>query len=188
MLCSDFERAHTAIGVCGLDDAWHWYLANASTINPIGTFAAALGAFGTAAVLAWAGVRNALTAARRDAGQTKADLQRRITESFSKAAEQLASEKIEARLSGIYTLERIARESPDDYWTAMENITAFVRERSRKTETQQTSPAFLKWVSDRAYFLWLEAGQPEDRADSFWVKAVMNSRNRRRQILLPPYL
>jgi len=41
--------------------------------------------------LAWAAVQNARTAARRHEEQTKADRQRRITESFSKATEQLAS-------------------------------------------------------------------------------------------------
>jgi hypothetical protein len=49
-------------------------------------------------------------------------------ESFSKAVEQLASEKIEVRLGGIYTLERISRESPDDYWIVMETLTGFIRE------------------------------------------------------------
>jgi hypothetical protein len=62
------------------------------------------------------GVQNARTAARRHEEQTKVDRQRRIiTESFSKATEQLANEKIEARLGSIYTLERISRENPDDY-------------------------------------------------------------------------
>ena len=69
--------------------------------------------------------------------QTAADRQRRITESFSKAAEQLANEKIEVRLGGIYTLERISRESADDYWTVMETLTAFVRERARSKEPEQ---------------------------------------------------
>jgi len=60
------------------------------------------------------------------------DLQRRIIESFTKATEQLASDKIEARLGGIYTLERLSNESPEDYWTVMETLTAFIRERTRR--------------------------------------------------------
>jgi hypothetical protein len=68
----------------------------------------------------------------RHFAQTDADRQRRITESFSKAAEQLGSEKIEERTGGIYTLERLAREamaSPqgadaDPYWTVIETLTA----------------------------------------------------------------
>jgi hypothetical protein len=69
-------------------------------------------------------------ARRRHEEQTKADYQRRITESFSKAVEQLGSDQIEARLGGIYTLERISRESKEDYWTVMETLSAFIRERA----------------------------------------------------------
>jgi uncharacterized protein YjbI with pentapeptide repeats len=117
--------------------AWHWYSANATVINPIGTFVGAVAAFATAATLAWAGIQNARTAARRHEEQTKADRQRRITESFSKAIEQLASEKIEARLGGIYALERISRESPDDYWIVMDALAAFVREHTRWKERDE---------------------------------------------------
>ena len=118
------------------DAAWRWYLANATAINPIG----ALVGIATAATLAWAGIKNARTAARRHEEQSKADRQRRITESFSKATEQLASEKIEARLGGIYTLERISRESPDDYWAVMETLTAFLREHTRWNERGKMQP------------------------------------------------
>jgi len=52
---------------------------------------------------------------------------KQITERFSKAIEQLGSDKIEVRLGAIYTLERIAKDSPKDYWTIMEVLTAFVR-------------------------------------------------------------
>jgi hypothetical protein len=51
-----------------------------------------------------------------------------ITERFTRAIEQLGSEKLEIRLGGIYALERIARDSEKDHWTIMEVLTAFVRE------------------------------------------------------------
>ena len=54
--------------------------------------------------------------------------QKQITERFSKAIEQLASDKPEVILGGIYTLERIARDSEPDQWTIMEVLTAFVRQ------------------------------------------------------------
>jgi hypothetical protein len=76
------------------------------------------------------------------------------------------------RLGGIYSLERISKESPDDYWTVMENVTAFIRERSRRMEGERTSAAFDERVSRRAYFLWLEAGRPEGVGDLFWAYAV----------------
>jgi uncharacterized protein YjbI with pentapeptide repeats len=89
-------------------------------------------------VIAAAAVIAAWVALIRHYAQTEADRQRRITESFGKATEQLASEKIEARLGGIYTLERISRESPDDYWIVMETLTAFLREHARWKEQCQT--------------------------------------------------
>ena len=78
----------------------------------------------------------AATAQRRHRRQTDADRQRRITESFSKALEQLGSDKVEIHVGGIYTLERISRESPDDYWTVMETLCAFVREQARWKESE----------------------------------------------------
>jgi Pentapeptide repeats (8 copies) len=53
-----------------------------------------------------------------------------ITDRFSQAISHLASEKMEVRLGGIYTLERLAQESPSEYWLTIEILTAFVRERS----------------------------------------------------------
>jgi uncharacterized protein YjbI with pentapeptide repeats len=160
--------------VSWFDAAWRWYSANATVINPIGTFVGAVLGFTTAAILAWAGLKNARTAARRHEEQTKADRQRRITESFSKATEQLASEKIEARLGGIYTLERISRESPDDYRVVMETLTAFVREHARWKEPD-------KIASDTSVNLYddenSEAPQPEPATDVAAVLAVINRRD-----------
>jgi uncharacterized protein YjbI with pentapeptide repeats len=55
--------------------------------------------------------------------------QGQITERFTRAIDQLGSEKLEIRLGGIYALERIAWDSPErDYSTVMEVLTAYVRE------------------------------------------------------------
>ncbi|MDX2240281.1 MAG: pentapeptide repeat-containing protein, partial [Leptolyngbyaceae cyanobacterium bins.302] len=62
---------------------------------------------------------------------------KQVTERFSKAVDQLGSDKIEVRLGGIYSLERIAKDSPADHWTIMEVLTAFVRERTIPTSTAQ---------------------------------------------------
>lgn len=50
-----------------------------------------------------------------------------ITRRFSKAVEQLNNKKLEIQLSGIYSLEHIARESPTDYATIMKLLTTFIR-------------------------------------------------------------
>ncbi|OUC13132.1 MAG: hypothetical protein B0A82_18845 [Alkalinema sp. CACIAM 70d] len=61
---------------------------------------------------------------------TKIAEDRLVAERFTKAVEQVSSEKIEVRLGGIYSLERISEDSPKDYWTVMEVLTAFVRKNS----------------------------------------------------------
>jgi hypothetical protein len=48
----------------------------------------------------------------------------------------------------------------------------FVRERSRRNEAERTSQDLEQRVSRRAYFLWLEAGRPEGRAEEFWAEAA----------------
>ncbi len=54
--------------------------------------------------------------------------ERHRTDLFTKAIEQLGSDKLEVRLGGIYALERIARESEKDHWPIMEVLTAYVRQ------------------------------------------------------------
>ena len=48
-----------------------------------------------------------------------------ITERFTRAIEQLGSDKMEIRLGGIYALERIANDSDKDYWPIIETLTAY---------------------------------------------------------------
>jgi uncharacterized protein YjbI with pentapeptide repeats len=99
--------------------------------GPLATFTVQLGTLLGAAGLATAALWQAGTARKRHAEQTTADRERRITESFAKAVELLGSDKIEARLGAIYTLERISKEKQsehDYYWPIMETLTAFVRE------------------------------------------------------------
>jgi hypothetical protein len=55
---------------------------------------------------------------------------RQITEHYTRAVEQLGSDKLELRLGAIYALERIARDSERDHWPIMEILTAYVREHS----------------------------------------------------------
>lgn len=53
-----------------------------------------------------------------------------ITERFTRAIEQLGNEKIEIRLGGIYSLERISNESEKDYRSIMDILTAYIRKNS----------------------------------------------------------
>src|SRR6266568_2655897 len=58
--------------------------------------------------------------------------QGQVTDRFTKAIEQLGSDKLDVRIGGIYALERIARDSAKDHPTVMEVLTAFIREHSRE--------------------------------------------------------
>jgi hypothetical protein len=69
-----------------------------------------------------------------------------INDRFIKAIEQLGavdqggSKKLEVRLGGIYALEQIARDSPEDHhWPIMEILTAYVREHASWKEEEQPS-------------------------------------------------
>jgi uncharacterized protein YjbI with pentapeptide repeats len=117
---------------------------NATLLNPI------LGGLG-ALFLIYAAIRQAQTAtevARTGNRQAEIAGRRHVTDTFSKAVEQLASDKMEVRIGGIYTLERLAGEaldSPRDadrdlYWTVMETLTTFVRERARWNEPEPSAP------------------------------------------------
>ena len=151
--------------------AWPLPYPHAGLINPVAAGIGALLLIGTA-------LQQAATARRRHVKlEPNADRQRRITESFSKAVEQLASDKIEIRLGGIYSLERISLESRADYWAIMETLTAFVRERARWKEpdavaseeaSEQSSASHELQMPpiDIAAVLTVIVRRPETRASS----------------------
>jgi len=67
--------------------------------------------------------------------EVKSSEEGQITERFTRAIEQLGSEKMAIRLGGIYALERLSKDSKKDHWTVMEVLTAFIRENAPwKTE------------------------------------------------------
>ena len=58
--------------------------------------------------------------------------QGQVTDRYTKAIEQLGSEKLDVRIGSIYALERVARDSARDYPTAIEVLAAFIREHSHE--------------------------------------------------------
>jgi hypothetical protein len=58
--------------------------------------------------------------------------QGQVTDRYTKAIEQLGSDKLDVRIGGIYALERVARDSARDLPTVMEVLTAFIREHSHE--------------------------------------------------------
>ena len=53
--------------------------------------------------------------------------ERRITELYTKAADQLGSDKAPVRLAGLYALERLAQNAPDQRQTIGDVICAYLR-------------------------------------------------------------
>ncbi len=51
-----------------------------------------------------------------------------LTDRFATAVKLLGDPSMEVRLGGIYALERISRNSPDDHWSVVETLAAFIRE------------------------------------------------------------
>jgi hypothetical protein len=59
--------------------------------------------------------------------------QGQVTDRYSKAIEQLGSDKLDIRIGGIYALQRVTRDSPKrEHPTLMEVLAAFIREHSRE--------------------------------------------------------
>jgi maltodextrin utilization protein YvdJ len=77
---------------------WSWYLTNKDNVvpllAPLASLMTGLLTVIVAGFAAWIALRQAETARLRHEEQTKADLQRRITESFTNAVEQLGSDKL----------------------------------------------------------------------------------------------
>jgi hypothetical protein len=98
--------------------------------------------------------------------------QGQVTERYTKAIEQLGSDKLDVRIGGIYALERIARDSARDHSTVMEVLTAFIREHSHEQWSPPDSPASQE--DDRWW--------PPLRADVQAALTVVGRRNAERDI------
>ena len=64
-----------------------------------------------------------------------------VTDRYTKAIEQLGSDKLDVRIGGIYALERVARDSARDHPTVMEVLSAFIREHSHERWPPSDHPA-----------------------------------------------
>ncbi|MEV5717898.1 pentapeptide repeat-containing protein [Amycolatopsis mediterranei] len=83
-------------------------------------------------------------------------VERRITELYTKAADQLGAEKTPIRLAGLYALERLAQNTPDQRQTIVNLLCAYLR----LPYALPTGPRLPPWSSLRA------PGSSEDAADS----------------------
>ncbi|GAA1915942.1 hypothetical protein GCM10009716_26540 [Streptomyces sodiiphilus] len=103
----------------------------------------------------------------RDKDREQADLTRegQVTERYVEAIKLLASDNMTERLGGIYSLERIMRDSEKDHATVVAVLAAFVRQHAPWTEPppERTSPE-----EDVQAVLNVLGGRPE-RPEGFCV-------------------
>ncbi|MDO0938872.1 pentapeptide repeat-containing protein [Streptomyces sp. DG2A-72] len=62
-----------------------------------------------------------------------------VTDRYTKAIEQLASDKGDERIGGIYALERVMADSARDHYTIVEVLAAFVREHAQPPTAQHAA-------------------------------------------------
>ena len=122
--------ASVAVGVGGLIVAfvwWDWLSEGASTsevIRNVGLLVAGLVAFPLAIWRALVADRQASAAQR----QTATAQQGLLNERFQKGADMLGSDNLSVRLGGIYALQSLALEYPEQYYVqCMRLLCAFVR-------------------------------------------------------------
>jgi hypothetical protein len=82
----------------------------------------------------------------KDREQSEISREGQVTERYVQAIKLLGSENLTERLGGIYSLERIMRDSEKDHPTVTEVLTAFVRDRARPmipddSDTPTTRPS-----------------------------------------------
>jgi Pentapeptide repeats (8 copies) len=77
--------------------------------------------------------------------ESKSTQQSEFREALTKATEQLSADRLDVRISSIYSMERIARESARDHPTVMKALATFVREPWRFPQAHNNVP-----VSERS--------------------------------------
>jgi hypothetical protein len=125
---------------------WDFYQANTLVLAPLGTILVGLGTFIVGIGSMWVARKQAQTAAK----SAQIAERQASTAAFFSGVNRLTADKPEERLGGIYILERISKDSPDDYWTVMETLAAFARERRPPPEKPDPSKvAGLRPPTDR---------------------------------------
>jgi hypothetical protein len=113
----------------------------------------------------------------RVAAAAEADAtERRITELYTKAADQLGSDKAPVRLAGLYALARVARNNPDQRQTIVDVLCAYLR-MPYDAPGGDTEPDYRERVQEREVRLTaqrlltqhLEAGEP-----TFWADVALD--------------
>ena len=97
--------------------------------------------------------------------------QGQVTDRYTKAIEQLGSDKLDVRIGGIYALERVARDSSKDHPAVIEVLTAFIREHSREQWPPSDSPrdhptvmdVLTAFIREHSHEQWPPSDHPASR-------------------------
>jgi hypothetical protein len=111
--------------------------------------------------------KQALESDRQAREQLALSRQGQITERFSRAIEQLGNKEEEVRSGGIYTLERVAKDSPEDRNIVQAVIGAYVRSHARWLVGSPEVPQHPTPAVDRE-LPWLEHRLSDVQA-AMWV-------------------
>ncbi|MFD5176759.1 pentapeptide repeat-containing protein [Nocardia sp. NPDC058379] len=102
--------------------------------------------------------------------------QGQVTERFTNAVENLGSEKINVRLGGIYSLERLAKDSTEDQPTIIEILSGFIRTQAPADVPECTLPKLVR--DDSAPRGWRYVGPlPQTAIDVQAALTVLGRRN-----------
>lgn len=69
--------------------------------------------------------------------------QGQVTDRYTKAIEQIGSDKMDVRIGGIYALERIARDSIRDHPPIIEVLSTFIREHSHEAQNEPDPASYV---------------------------------------------
>lgn len=111
-----------------VDTRKEWVEFVTSTRSTLVTMVGGLGFIATALLT----VQNLVLAQRNiELGQKNLELaqQQATTTAFTKAVEQLGSERVAERLGGVYSLRRIAKSAPNEEGSAMQILSGYLRDR-----------------------------------------------------------
>ncbi|MGW3513748.1 pentapeptide repeat-containing protein [Streptomyces sp. NPDC000994] len=84
----------------------------------------------------------------KDREQAELTREGQVTDRYIDAIKLLGSEKIAERLGGIYSLERIMKDSDRDHSTIVEVLASFIRQRATISEDLQEVPAGYRAPED----------------------------------------
>jgi hypothetical protein len=100
--------------------------------------------------------------------------ERRITDLYTKAAEQLGSDKAPVRLAGLYALERLAQDAPDHRQTVVDVFCAYLRMPSADPRSPELAEAQEQQVRTTAQRILIAHLLPGDA--KFWPDTDLDLR------------